>query len=93
MKIARYKRCDDVGDWECIDEVSVYMEETGRHVRISEPLEVEFIDLPPEQTIQKQVDGLNRIKEKEHLKYLRIVAGLDERISKLQAITYEPEAA
>ena len=90
MKIAIYKRCDDIGDWEHFDEVTEYMEETKRHVRLTEPLEVEFIHLPPEETVQKQIDGLDLQKQNELAKHLKAMASLDEKISKLRAITYEP---
>jgi len=93
MKIATYKRIDDVGGWECIEEVRDFMEDSDRWVRITEPVEVEFTMLPPENTVQKQVDGLNKQKEKARIKHLREMGVLDEKISKLQAITYEPEAA
>ena len=90
MKIANYKRIDDAGDWESIDEVSDYMDQSDRWVRLTEPLEVEFTHLPPEDTIQPQVDALNRVKKKEFARHLTVVAEIDEKIGKLQAITHQP---
>jgi len=75
------------------DEVTDYMESSDRWVRLTEPVEVEFIKLPPADTIQKQVDGLNKQKESARLRHLSEMADLDAKIGKLRAITYEPEAA
>ena len=90
MKIATYKRIDDVGDWECIEKVSDYMDQSDRWVRLTEPLEVEFTYLPPEDTIQPQVDALNRVKKKELARHLIVISEIDEKIGKLQAITHQP---
>ena len=90
MEIATYKRIDDVGSWESIIEVSEFMEESDRWVRISHPITVEFESLPAEETVQKQVDGLNKQKKKELSRHLKEVAALDKRIRKLQAITHQP---
>ena len=89
MKIAKYKRIDEIGDWEQVIEARDYMEDSETWVRLTEVMEVEFTYLPPEQTVQKQVDALNEQKENERVRHMEVLAGFDERISKLQAITYK----
>jgi hypothetical protein len=60
------------------------------YIRMTEFVEVEFPELPPEETVQLQIDALEREREKEITRHLLAVADIDERKSKLLAITHEP---
>lgn len=88
MKIAIYKRTGDI-EYEVVGEVLDWREESVDMVRLSQPVEVEFEMLPPEEVVPQEIEALQKLKAYEHAQYLRKAATIDDQISKLQAITHQ----
>ena len=63
------------------------------YVRITEYVDVAFRPLPAEVTVPAEVEALEKAKEAARQKYAEAAAKIDERISKLLAITHQPAAA
>lgn len=90
MKIALYK--DLQYDFTGLCEVSDWQEKKTDKVRLTEPVEVEFTYLPPAAIVPQEVAALEAAKEEASNKYHRVVATIDEKISKLLAITHEDKS-
>lgn len=84
MKVAQYKSVEF--GFVSIDEVEPYMEEHQGYVRVSEPVEVDFTPLPAGDVVPKQVKALEAAKQEAQEKYLKVIAGLDNKIANLMAI-------
>ena len=63
------------------------------YVRVSEFADVTFQPLPAEVTVPAEIEALEKTKEAASLAFLKIAKGIDDRISKLLAITHQPDAA
>ena len=60
-------------------------------IRLTEFVEVDFPELPPEETVQIQLDALEREEQKETARHAAVVSDIEDRRSKLLAITHNPE--
>jgi len=61
------------------------------YVAVTEYVTVDFPDLDPKEYVSKQVDLLKTAKDELHVLFLRESAAIDDQISKLTAITHQPE--
>ena len=84
MRIAKYKSLRY--GYISADEVTDFMEESDQYIRITEPVEVHFIDLPAGEVVPQEVAVLEKAKEKARVEYLKMINDLDTKISKLMAI-------
>lgn len=95
MKIARYESLEN-GFTTIIDhrdDGSCWADEDDSgYLRVTEIVEVEFIDLPAESVVPKQVKELEAAKTRAMVKYQMIADSIDEKISKLLAITHSSES-
>ena len=89
MKIANYK--ETVYDFEQIMEVSKYFEESDTYVRLTEPLEIEFIELPMIEIVPPQIDAINRKMEDERVQHTVKMQAFEDEKQKLLAIPHLPE--
>ena len=87
MRLAKYKNLKH--EYTTIDKKGWMDGVDSGYVRLTEFVEVEFIDLPPEQTVPKEVAALEAVKTAAAVQYHSVVMALDEKISKLLAITHE----
>ena len=87
MRVAKYKSLKN--DYTTIDSDGWMDNPDNGYLRTTEFVEVEFIDLPPEQTVPQEVAALEAVKKAAAVKYHSVVMALDEKISKLLAITHE----
>ena len=86
MKIAKFRRIDDeIIGWDVICKE----QPADNYIRITEYVDVDFVPLPNEQIVPDQVKVLKEEKEKESARHVTAMARLDERISKLLAITQQ----
>ena len=85
VKIAIFKRAES--GWESYADERY--EKSKNYIRITEYVEVDFIPLRAEQTIPKEVAYLREKQDQESVRHVTAMAKLDERISKLLAITHE----
>ncbi len=92
MRIAMYKNLKNnftlINDAGSPDDPS-WINDHNSYIRLTTYQEVEFIDLPPEETVPQEINALNEAKTNAHNQYLVIAASIDDKISKLQAITHE----
>ena len=88
MKIAQYKDLDY--SFISIEAVTDYYEEADDKVRLSEPIDVEFTDLPAIEVLQPQVDSIERKIEDERVRHTAAMQSLDEAKQKLLAIAHDP---
>jgi len=88
MKIAKYK-CLEHGfiTYDIDDE----LEDLAGFIRLTEFAEVEFVDLPTEETVPKEVEALEKAKNEARIKFQGVINDIDEKISKLLAITQETD--
>jgi len=92
MRIALYKSVENSivsVDNAGTEDKPRWIETGGSYIRVSEYVEVEFTDLPPEETVSQEVAALNQAGEDLRAKYLNAKAQIDVKISKLMAITHE----
>jgi hypothetical protein len=91
MSIAIYKVADGVlsGSF-TLNEVDEWIEKSSGYIRMTEPLDVEFTRLPAEETLDAEVGALEREREKIVAEKTAAIARIDDRISKLRAITHQP---
>ena len=85
MKIARFKSMEygfDSYDDEGLENAKAY-------VRTSEYVEVEFVSLPASEVVPKQVEALKAQQIKVREEHAIVMAGFDEKIGKLLALTHE----
>ena len=82
MKIAKYA---DEGGWESIDKKG-WIDESPRYIRTTEYVEVEFVPLPKEDVVPKQVKALENAKAEARAKFQVAINAIDEKIAKLLAI-------
>ena len=87
MKIARYKAKYS----EIICEFSEDEEDSVDYIRNSEVLEVEFVDLPAEVLVPKQVAALDAAIVATRTRSAQEIERLEDEKSKLLAITHTPE--
>ena len=87
MKIAIYKSSSL--NFSQIIEVEDYYENSTDHTRLTEPLEIEFIYLPPEVTIPPQLAALDAQILREDTLHHEKVTKLKEQKSKLLALIHE----
>lgn len=59
------------------------------YLRVSEPLEVTFKDLPDDELVKAQVESLQARKSEIRATAELKVQAIDEQISKLMALTYQ----
>lgn len=88
MKIAKFKLFEGrtrVGDWDD------FMEADKDYVRMSEVMEVEFVDLPPEMTIPPQIERIDAGIAELRAEVANKIAHLEDKKSKLLAITHQPD--
>lgn len=90
MKIAKYKLFGSITRVDCWDD---FMEADKDYVRMSEVIEVEFVDLSPEVTIPPQIECIDAGIAKLRAEVAEKIARLEDEKSKLLAITHQPEAA
>ena len=89
MKIAEFKSLEF--EWTTFADESY--EDYSGYFRLTEYVDVEFVPLPAEVTVPIEIAALEKIKEKAAKKHAGIIATIDDRISKLLAITHQPAAA
>ncbi len=87
MKLAKYKHLQH--EYTTIDKSGWMDGADSGYVRLTEFVEVEFTDLPAEVTVPQEVAALEKAKEAAAVKYQGIVSTIDDKISKLLAITHE----
>lgn len=87
MKIAIYT----LGYFEHIIEVDEQHENSDSWVRLSEPVEVEFVRLPAEDIVPKQLQMIDREIEEARLEAAEKIARLQEKRNKLTAITHNEQ--
>ena len=85
MEIAQYKRMGDY-NYETVQEVSEYYEDGTDWVRISTIVDVDFVPLPAEVTVPKEIACFEKEKQELRVKHLQVINAIDEKISKLLAI-------
>ena len=88
FSVAVYKLIE-FDDLFIISEVEEYSEKSLSRVRVTEPQEVTFIDLPAAEVVPVQLDRLNTQHEEELKRHLTVVAEINERKQKLLAITHD----
>jgi len=66
-----------------------WIEKHNNYIRLTEPVEVEFTNRPPEETVSQEVAALKQASEDLRAKYLDAKARIDDKISKLMAITHK----
>lgn len=79
------------GHGEHLKVVSEYVEEDEDYVRLTEPLEVQFVYLPDEVVVPEKINSLKIKIEDIRTRMTADIAAIEEQISKLQAITFQPE--
>ena len=85
MKIARFKSLEygfDTFDGDKFEKVEGY-------IRTSEYAEVEFLSLPASEVVPKQIEALKAQQTKVREEHAIVMAGFDEKIGKLLALTHE----
>ena len=87
MKIALYRNLDF--DFESIDEVTEWKESNDDRVRLTEVLEVEFINLPAADVLAPQVEAIDRQIKEEAVRHTVTTQKLNDAKQKLMAITHE----
>ena len=87
MKIAQYKTA--YGSI-LIFEVSDYMEKESGHVRISDPVDVDFPQLSDEVVIAAQLNALDVHEREIRLDFQRALNRLNDERAKLRALTVQP---
>ena len=85
MKIAQYKLYGTTHIHECED----YLEDDAAWIRLTEPLEVEFIDLSTAVTTPLQIDFINKSIKKLRDEMAEKVARLEDEKAKLLALTHQ----
>ncbi len=75
MKIAIYK----MGNYEHVSEMADWKETDGQYVRLTEPVEVEFMRLPQEVTIPLELAALDRAEEHLIAKHLEELKPIQSR--------------
>ena len=85
MKIALYKSIETGTEYE--NEVSDFIEESDNYVRTTEIVDIEFVRLPDINIVPLQVAGLERAKKAADIAHQVVIKTIDEKISKLLAIT------
>jgi hypothetical protein len=88
MKIAQYK----LYSGHHIAEVTEWRENDKDYIRLSEPVEVEFVPLPPEITVPLQIAVLDAAEQELRAKFAEKLAELSERRATLLALTHEPQS-
>jgi hypothetical protein len=86
VKIAIYKLFSS----ERIAEVTDWREADRDYIRLSEPFEVEFVRLPPEVTVPREVAALDAAEQELRLKFAEKLAELSEKRANLLALTHQP---
>jgi len=85
MKIALYDRSYGSEVWEATD----YRENDIDSLRVTNIVDVEFVDLPPEKVIPEQVARIDRGIEGLRAELGKKIAWLEDEKAKLLAITHE----
>ena len=85
MKIALYKSVEY--NYETEFEVTEHQEINEDYIRSSEIVDVEFVRLPDERVVPLQVAALEKAKDAADIAHHAVIKTIDERISKLLAIT------
>ena len=88
MKIAMYIL---FGGAPQVKGVSEWFENDEDYIRVTDIIEVDFIDLPPEVTIPPQLAAIDKGIAVVRAEMGAKIAGLEEQRSKLQAITHTQE--
>ena len=86
MKIARFKLYGS----KCIVEHKDHMDKDPDWIRLTESVEVEFTDLPPEQTIPPQIDLIDATIATLRAETAEKIGRLEDEKAKLLAITHQP---
>jgi hypothetical protein len=84
MKIAIYRSVSL--DFDRVIEVEDYYEESADHIRLTEPVEVDFVYLPSEVTVPPQLAALDEVRNEELARHLTALQAIDEKKAKLLAI-------
>lgn len=63
------------------------------YVRISEPLECDFVMLPPVDLVAAQIAELNKLEQEARAEFQQTLNEFARRKAELLAITYQPEVA
>ena len=85
MKIALYKSVETGNEMEW--EANEYRENDETMVRTSEIVEIDFVRLPDDVVVPRQVAGLEKAKAAADIAHQVVIKVIDEKISKLLAIT------
>ena len=85
MKIALYKSVEYGYEQEF--EATEHIEDGKSYISSSEIVDVEFVRLPDEQVVPLQVEALEKAKDAADIAHFAVIKTIDERISKLLAIT------
>lgn len=86
QRIALFKHIEFGYETSC----SEHMEDSDKYVRISEYVNVEFPELSGDDQIAGQVRKLDELRDKEVAEHVQRLAAIDERKSRLLAITHQP---
>ena len=87
MKIAQYKSLEHGHITSNIGCGSDWMEREGSgYIRLTEFADVDFVPLPKEDVVPKQVAALENAKTEARAKFQAAINQIDEQISKLLAI-------
>ncbi len=85
MRIALYERAESSSRYQYLYEVTDYMENDEDYIRASDIVEVDFVIINDVLIISKKVNALKAKK-------VIISKEIDKEISKLLAITHDPQA-
>ena len=89
MKIANYK--ETTYNFETILEVDEWAESHKDYVRLTEPVEVEFIELPTIDIVLPQIAAIDRKIEDERVQHTAKMQKFEDDKQKLLAIPHLPE--
>jgi hypothetical protein len=84
MKIALYEILDNAERYQYLEEATEFQEANTRYIRISNIIKVDFEMIDDALIIPKKVEAIRAEKAVAMEKF-------DEKIAKLQAITYQPD--
>lgn len=95
MKIAKMKLYGN----DCIQEYNEAMDADDDWIRLSEVVDIKFVDLPPEVVIPPQIDLIDRKIADAKVEYNEVIVEFNEVIKRLQnakanllALTHDPDS-
>ena len=85
MRIAKFLLYGSEG----IQEYDERMDEDDDWIRTTEPIEVEFIDLPPDVTVPPQINLIDNKIAEARAEFNKVISRLEDKKKDLLAITHQ----